>query len=498
MAKAKGPYLFVSHATADNMRLRPVVLALLDAGIGLWFDKPQDIDISHERFAGYIGSSEDYRVAIEQALAASWGFLVFPTATWQASKECFAEGRRAFEREHDLKRQGYEYRIAPALLERDDYKFLTHDLASKQGYRTLTIAAPAADGGYVLQTDANPDTADGAGNVDLLIAETLAYFERTTLNPPPGAARSGGARRGNPYLVDRREQREAAKEHLEPLLVAETPAAGKLPLLITIGANADEPDRFGCATLPRRVLHRLGETPAAAALNPRIIPWPSAKPSDATRFANQIDDHLSEKLFLEERAGGPRGREAITARVRKENIRRVACFVLDSTKPDAPLTKVDALRAHLRAWIGYWDAFPLADAIDAEGRPLLFPVLALSLATPGGHLAKTGQERANAKRRESRDAALRKWLAGRNRARELGAGRKHVAAVILPPLQPVTLNCVREWVETDPISFPGLLSQSAQAAEILHQLNAVFAGADQLAMRAWAAGAAEVLKKLDV
>jgi hypothetical protein len=497
MRLTEAPYLFVSHATADNPRLRPVVLALLDAGIGLWFDKPQEINIPHDRFVGYIGNAEDYRVAIEQALAASWGVLVFPTAAWQASKECFSEGRRAFEREQDLQRQGYEYRISPALLEAGDYKFLSDDLDSKQGYRTLTIAGP--DGDYVLHADTDPDTADGARNVELLIAETRAYFQRTALNPPPGARRQRGVRSGaNPYLVDRREQRDEARDHLAPLL-APAPGGERIPLLITFGAAADEPDKFGCATLPRRVLHSLTDTPTAAALNPRTIPWPSAKPSDAKRFAAQLDANLGEFLFLADRSGGPQGRAAIAARVRKENIRRVACFQLASAHPAQPIRAPSALRAHLRAWITYWAGFPLADATDAEGRPLLFPVLALDLAAPGGHREKAGAARAQAKRRENNDARLRKWLTGRNRARDLSAGARSVAAVILPPLQAVTPDCVREWVETDQISFPGLLAQSAQAAEILkHLREAVFKGGDALPMRAWADGALVALKDMDV
>jgi hypothetical protein len=36
--------------------LRPVVLALLDVGVSLWFDKPQAVDIPFDHFAGCISA----------------------------------------------------------------------------------------------------------------------------------------------------------------------------------------------------------------------------------------------------------------------------------------------------------------------------------------------------------------------------------------------------------------------------------------------------------
>lgn len=45
-------YLFVSHASRDNARLKPVVDAALDSGLALWFDRPYELGLPTSRFAG--------------------------------------------------------------------------------------------------------------------------------------------------------------------------------------------------------------------------------------------------------------------------------------------------------------------------------------------------------------------------------------------------------------------------------------------------------------
>jgi len=61
------PYIFVSHASADNDRLKPVIVALLDAKIPLWFDKPRRLKLPENYFEGHIREGEKWNDVVPAA-----------------------------------------------------------------------------------------------------------------------------------------------------------------------------------------------------------------------------------------------------------------------------------------------------------------------------------------------------------------------------------------------------------------------------------------------
>ncbi len=486
------PFFFVSHATADNAQLRPVVLALLDAGVALWFDKPQAVDIPFERFSGYISAGVDYKVAIDdRAIPMSSGFLMFPSAKTAASAQCKVEIRNALERHRAITQVGRTYLIAPVLMAADSLSHLDDDIDAFQGYR-LTVAQTSDDAWQL--------TDEGAAMAAQFALDLKRHLAECETNPLPGAGKARGARESiaNPYLVDRTEQRDSATASIVGAFQSAALNA-RIPLLVIHGGAEEAPDQVGCATLPRRVLRHLPVPFGKASEDGKLIEWPTAKPKDLKAFHQQMDSRLAEKFPLSARGAlsvGPDGRKAIAAHIRTEAIFRVACFQLTSLKHD--LKDRSALQAHIAAWCAYWDAFPLAEA-SLDGKPLLYPVLALGLAEPGAHENPnlTRKERADMKRREERDKNLRIALKKPNFTRDIARRLRGVEPVLLTELSPVTQDCIAEWVNSDTDSFPGLAEEANARLAVITSLREVFGGRETLPMRRWAEAALARLKAMD-
>jgi hypothetical protein len=63
------PYVFVSHANPDKASIRPLIEALLDAGIELWIDRPEEIGLGKRHLlCGRILAGKDWRREIDRAL----------------------------------------------------------------------------------------------------------------------------------------------------------------------------------------------------------------------------------------------------------------------------------------------------------------------------------------------------------------------------------------------------------------------------------------------
>ena len=72
-------FYFVSHSSADNPLIRPIILGMLEAKIPLWFDKPDKIGIELKNFVGKVPSGVDYAVALDVALERARGCIWFPS-----------------------------------------------------------------------------------------------------------------------------------------------------------------------------------------------------------------------------------------------------------------------------------------------------------------------------------------------------------------------------------------------------------------------------------
>lgn len=62
-------YVFVSHANPDKPKLRPLIEALLDAGIPLWIDRPEELGLGERHLnCGRILAGADWRAEISRGL----------------------------------------------------------------------------------------------------------------------------------------------------------------------------------------------------------------------------------------------------------------------------------------------------------------------------------------------------------------------------------------------------------------------------------------------
>jgi hypothetical protein len=111
-------YWFVSHASCDNARLAPVINALLQCDIPLWFDRPYDLGFSSDRFTGYILEGEPWTLELLNALVRACGIVYFPSEASANSDECRLE--IALGRTFSLITN---FKIIPVLLDEDSWKF---------------------------------------------------------------------------------------------------------------------------------------------------------------------------------------------------------------------------------------------------------------------------------------------------------------------------------------------------------------------------------------
>ena len=62
-------YVFVSHANEDKPKLKALIEALLDAGIPLWIDRPEEIGLGERHLTcGRIGAGADWQQEIRRGL----------------------------------------------------------------------------------------------------------------------------------------------------------------------------------------------------------------------------------------------------------------------------------------------------------------------------------------------------------------------------------------------------------------------------------------------
>ncbi|UPT65050.1 MAG: hypothetical protein M0D54_10785 [Hyphomonadaceae bacterium JAD_PAG50586_4] len=110
-------------------------MALLRAGVPLWFDKPNhpDIRVDDDSFAGFINGGRTWAGAIDDhALPNSSAFLIFPSNACLESKPCWHEVMCAMSR---WRNTGQRYFIAPLFLEQEALKQMHDDVDSIKAIR---------------------------------------------------------------------------------------------------------------------------------------------------------------------------------------------------------------------------------------------------------------------------------------------------------------------------------------------------------------------------
>lgn len=490
------PYVFVSHASADNARLRPVMLALLDAGIPLWFDKPNhpDIRIEDDRFAGYINGGKVWSGAIDDhALPESSAFLIFPSAAAMESKPCWHEVASAMSR---WRTTAQRYFIAPLFLEDAALKQMHDEIDSYQGFSTYTV-----QNGALWEL-----TPNGRVEIDRLIAELRKAFADFHVNPLAANDPRAGVRLRNEdaYLVDRREQIKSSV-----LAISGTSdAPARHPLLIAYGREDEEPRCFGAVTLPKRVLVRAEVAKTAAATNrPLKLDWPTSAMKNAKDFATLLTSEAATQLQGYDRSrrgsGGPSTPTTLAETLSREGIARVSLTEFPPAG-DKPVRSLGDFIAGMRAWCAYWNVFPFETA-RADGRATFLPVLEVTFARAAeeeelkqaiakakGRERSALQKRLNLHRNRIKiERQIRNWLGNEKNMKNLSRPFARVQAIALRELSSVTPADAEHWVDNDDEMF-GMLDQHART-QLRLSLRGVFQSAAELPMRTWSERALPVL-----
>lgn len=121
-------YWFVSHASLDKPRVKPVAEALINQNVPLWIDRPYDINIATNHVSGYIREGEEWTLEILKGLVNSCGVLTFTSEASSKSDECRLELGLA--RVFSL---ATDFPIVPVVFETSDWTYLDHRVAQTQG-----------------------------------------------------------------------------------------------------------------------------------------------------------------------------------------------------------------------------------------------------------------------------------------------------------------------------------------------------------------------------
>jgi hypothetical protein len=248
-------YVFVSHANDDKTRLRPLLEAILDAGIPLWIDRPEEIGLGERHLnCGRIMPGADWQQEIRAALEhASCVLFVLS----RASNSSARSDELAREFEHGKSRN----MLVIAQIDPIDQAELNPFFRLRQ---VLDVGPPAIARREYSQRP----------KFDVLVTrlrEQLIVNARQLPAPamPAAAAPNAPARRPPrllPYLTDRREQQQG----VAAVLQAQIDRKETLPTtFFTLGCEDECADSFveqlkyvrlpellGANGLPEEVLFR--------------------------------------------------------------------------------------------------------------------------------------------------------------------------------------------------------------------------------------------------
>lgn len=459
-------YIFISHASADNARLKPVVAALLDAGIPLWFDRPEDLGLPRELFAGCLAFGESWRETILDVIGQGAGMLVFPSPTAAKAREVYREVGAA---QLLSKKTPRHFQLLSALLSPDDGLY-EGDVTG--GLHSLSVFTRAAEGHadgeasdirgpYVL-------TPRGETNLEILISLLRGRLEaKAELEPAPTPPGSTDGDFVLPYRADRLAQRDRAALAFADLR--------RPPVFVVHGPERQAPNRFTSVSLGQQVLTAHGLFACAGATRaPVSLRWPGIDADETDRF--QLSFARSAIERFQGGASTPtlaewNSVEALLARL-AASLRRDAITRIFSAR--LPLAEMSPSRAPdaISAWCALWARFPFDQAQTHDRFPVV-PVLELIHPEPPRGLARV---------------LAPNWsrlLDTPGFAAKLTRRFTSVTPVVLPALPDISAQCARDWVVTDEIFGAQGDDERERLTDALVSLFPARQGAG-LSMREWA------------
>ena len=476
------PYFFVSHASADNDQIRPIIETLLDAEIPLWFDRPRDMGLDPDRFVGSLSPNERWTTQLNEALAWARGLIWFPSANYSKSDEC----KRELACADMLTLIMPEFEVAPICISSEAFQ----DMGLREQTRQATRAFVTAAGG--IEETYTSELSDLARLLKDRLADTIRYRDTMVAKAVAFDAAKEQAETVNPdklrdytvpYRVDRTHQRHAAREshdeYREGLLK-------KRPILICHGELEDVSRQFVSTTLAERLVAETGRLFEWKEQTAQLIrpTWPTCPPSERERFSLRYRDSLFEKFLG---ADGDIGRrsatEALAESFANDRCTRIVASRLDLGRKEKGFKTLQNVLDQIGAWATFWDQFPF-ELADTDNFLSVIPVLEIVYdqdTRPGGLF-----------RRASTSIQFARFAEDDRKPAEFNRAFENVEIQFLARFDKITPGWVEDWLDDDGKLFSHLNEHKKQQLRDL--LETEFSGEDHLAMKTWSDKAAPVLE----
>lgn len=479
------PYYFVSHASADNAQIRPIIQVLLDAGIPLWFDRPRDAGFDPDLFVGSLSANERWTDQLNEALAQSRGLIWFPSENYVKSDECKRERNCA----DMLKGIMSEFVVAGVCISADTFSQM--DLREQTRQATRAFVQPSGDE-FDLDETYRPELMELAHILQTKLADQL-QGRKTMVDqakrfdgeaPALASANVDRVRDYNvPFRVDRTNQRYSVKDIYDDYLSGLTP---KRPILICHGQDEDVSRQFVSTTLAERLVAENTKIfewseQSAHPIRPNLPPFSSG---DKDRFPRRFRDNLFEKfLGADSNAGRGSVTEALAESFANDRCTRIVSSRLDLRAKDKGLTKLQDVLDRIQAWAQFWDGFPFKMA-DKENFLSLIPVLEIIYdedAGKGGFF-----------RRAPVSTQFERYSVDERKVSEFNRGFSNIEIKFLERFDKISASCVDEWMDDDLRLFSHLSDLGKR--DLRDEIEAKLGGVNDLPMKSWSEQAAAVLE----
>ncbi|MER8777027.1 TIR domain-containing protein [Mesorhizobium sp. M0977] len=387
-------YVFVSHSNLDKRALKPVLEALLAAGIPLWIDRPSEVGLAEHRLVlPGIRPGADWDAEIRNAYEGAVCVLFF------------------------LSRNSNNPARSDSLFREFDHGSVNDKLVIAR----LDDIGPSEMSGLMrirqavdLSGFGRDDSAHFQGLVRALHRFVLREGEAQTTQ-----ASSKRFARLLPFLCDRRTQRRRFREAVEADLERDLV---RPQMFFVVGEDSQCADIFVEQLFFVDLPNMLERNRLSRLVDDRLLRWPSdiGPRADADEIKDHLDEleyELTEKLGLKPRAG----MIGIERRLERQNGALFLYFDINIRKWN------DGHRRLLGEWIGWWSRLN-----TAERR---YPIIVV------GRFCYAG-ERIWPFGRGSPTLRVLEDLAGLSKS---AGGR--VTTVILPQLGHVSYEDVEAWID---------------------------------------------------
>ena len=450
------PYYFVSHASLDNARIRPIILGLLDAGIPLFFDRPHDIGVSPRRFVGKIKKGTDWTQSLNVALERARGCLWFPSEAYANSEECARECALA---NYFDDRSGYDYDLISIFVDEDAPNFLTvhtqtkhgvkiHVEAAEESYRICRDSEDAAIGFFEDLSDSLTDFVKSVGQ-ETQTAYGYSKNDQDLLSPEH--ADDGVRDYSVPFRINRHPQRADIRSVFEAFRDAaadrdsEVPVSrNRRPIIICHGLDNDKSRRFTQTTIAERIVNmdHVNFRWAPETAKELKLGWPASDITNQRAFDKHATRALNDQ-FLGSRftRRGTSQRKQLAGAFGRYDVTRLIVSRINLTNADLMTLTFDELRDRLNAWIGYWNGFPF-DLADQQSFFTIVPIL--DIVYPLSAI-----QRKTFAFRKPAALRLRNLLSEQNAGAALMPQDSKVNVQVLKTFQKIRASTIENWVHED-------------------------------------------------